>query len=142
MPNVYESGVIPASPEEVWKRIRDFNALPEWHPAIKSSELEGEPGVGVVRHFFLHEGGELRERLLALNDLEHSCTYTILESPMPLKNYTAVFRLRPVTATGETFMEWYADFDATDPAAESDTVNTVSGVFSSGIESLRSEFLK
>ncbi len=142
MPDVYQSGIIPVSPEEVWSKIRDFNSLPDWHPAIAKSELEGEQDVGVVRHFFLHEGGELREQMLGLSDYEHSCSYTILESPMPLKNYFAEFKLHPVTSTGETFMEWWAVFDATDPAAESDTVNTVSGVFSSGIESLRSHFAK
>jgi len=142
MPNVYQSGILPASPERVWEKVRDFNALPEWHPAIASSELEGAPGVGGVRHFFLQEGGELREKLLGLSDREHRCDYTILESPMPLKNYLATFKLYPITTTGETFMEWYASFDATDPAAESDTVSTVSGVFSSGIESLRAHFAK
>lgn len=140
MPTVYASGIIPAPPAAVWKRIRDFNALPAWHPAIASSELEGEPGVGVVRHFFLTDGGELREKLLALADDEYSCSYAMLESPLPLKNYRARFRLHPVTATGETFMEWSAGFDITDPAAESETTDIVNGVFSGGIESLRQAF--
>ena len=28
------------SPDEVWKLIGKFNALPDWHPAIQSSKLE------------------------------------------------------------------------------------------------------
>ncbi|HDQ14677.1 MAG TPA: SRPBCC family protein [Sediminispirochaeta sp.] len=140
MPNVYQSGIIKASPEEVWRKIRDFNALPQWHPAIASSELEGEPGVGAVRHFFLKEGGEIRERLLSLSDHEHSCAYTILESPMPLKNYYAVFRLYPITLSGTTFMEWYARFDSTDPSTEDETAEAVEGVFAGGIKSLQEIF--
>ncbi len=140
MPYIYESGLIAAPRGAVWEKIRDFNALPDWHPAIASSELEGEPGVGVVRHFFLHGGGELREKLLALSDQEFSCSYSILEAPMPLKNYLATFRLLPVTAGGQTFMEWSAFFDLTDAAAEAETVETVHGVFAGGIQSLTEYF--
>ena len=140
MPKVYESAVIPASREKVWARIRDFNALPVWHPVIASSELEGGDCVGCVRHFFLQDGAELRERLLTLSDVDCTCVYTILESPMPLKNYVATLRLYEVTASNQTFAEWFAYFDVTDLAAEEDTVNTVHGVFKSGLESLAKFF--
>jgi hypothetical protein len=140
MPYVYESGVIAAEPKQVWERIRDFNALPNWHPAIETSELEGGSDIGCVRHFFLKGGGELREKLLALSDHEFSCTYSILESPLSLKNYYAVFRLYPITATGQTFIEWSAHFDATDTASEAETTATVHGVFLSGIASLTDFF--
>ena len=49
-PRVYESAVIPAPRQQVWQKIRDFNALPAWHPAIAKSELEGGDCVGCVRH--------------------------------------------------------------------------------------------
>ena len=137
MPYVYESGTISAPQQQVWEHIRDFNALPKWHPAIATSQLEGADGVGVVRHFFLVGGGELREKLLGLSDQECSCSYTILESPMPLTNYLATFRLYPITATQETFMEWYAYFDVTDMNATEETKQTVHNVFSSGIDSLK-----
>ncbi len=137
MPYVYESGIISAPRQQVWEHIRDFNALPKWHPAIATSQLEGGAGVGVVRHFFLVGGGELREKLLGLSDQECSCSYTILESPMPLTNYLATLKLYPITTTQETFMEWYAYFDATDLASGAETVQTVHNVFASGIESLQ-----
>jgi hypothetical protein len=140
MPYVFESGIIAAKPLEVWERIRDFNALPLWHPGIASSELEGESGIGVVRHFFLSGGGELREQLLALSDHEYSCGYRILESPMPLKNYYTVFRLHPVTISGQTFMTWEAHFDMTDLSREKETEEAVHGVFSSGVQSLADYF--
>ncbi len=140
MPRIYESGIINTSPEKVWKVIRDFNGLPEWHPGIKSSELEGGDGVGTVRHFFLNDGGELREKLWTLSDIDYLCSYSIVESPMFLKNYHSTFRLYPVTDSGITFMEWFAYFDMTDLAAEKDTVEAVSGVFSGGIKSLQDRF--
>ncbi|GAK57712.1 hypothetical protein U27_04679 [Candidatus Vecturithrix granuli] len=136
MPKVYESAVITAPRPQVWEKIRDFNALPAWHPAIASSELENGDCVGCVRHFFLQDGAELRECLLTLSDLDCTCVYSILESPMALKNYVATLRLYEITATNQTFAEWFAYFDVTDLSAEEDTVNTVHGVFKSGLESL------
>lgn len=140
MPYIYESGIINAPTQVVWDYIRDFNALPKWHPGIAKSELEGQHGVGVVRHFFLVGDGELREKLLALSDQKFSCSYTILESPMPLKNYLATMKLYPVTSTQDTFMEWYAFFDMTDMSAEQETEMIVHQVFASGIASLKKHF--
>jgi len=33
MAKIFRSSVINAPIDEVWARIRDFNALPDWHPA-------------------------------------------------------------------------------------------------------------
>src|ERR1700758_4569869 len=38
-------------------------------------------------------GGHFRERLLALSDRDHICTYTILESPLPITDYVATIQL-------------------------------------------------
>ena len=73
MVQVYASSVIDASADSVWSRIRDFNALPEWHPAIADSRIEnGQPSdrVGCIRHFHLRDGGMIREKLLALSDYD------------------------------------------------------------------------
>jgi hypothetical protein len=44
--------------------------------------------------------------LLALSDVKHLCTYTILESPLPLENYVATLRLVPVTDGNRTYAVW------------------------------------
>ncbi len=41
MAKAHASSVINAPIEKVWARIRDFNGLPNWHPAIARSEIEG-----------------------------------------------------------------------------------------------------
>ena len=54
MARVYTSSVINASAARVWARVRDFNGLSNWHPAIAESRIEnGEPAdkVGCVRNF-------------------------------------------------------------------------------------------
>jgi hypothetical protein len=138
MSKVYCSVVIPAPVEEVWATIRDFNAQPTWHPMIADSTIEdGRPSdaVGCVRSFHLVEGGHLREQLLALDDLNHTCIYTIVESPLSLANYLSELRLRRVTADETTFAEWMGQFDVAD-TDESEVCNRLMRLYSSGLHAL------
>jgi hypothetical protein len=114
MARVYVSSVIDAPAAKVWERVRDFNALPRWHPRIRDSRIEnGEPPdrVGCIRDFHLQNGDRIREKLLGLSDYDMFCTYAILESPMPLTDYVATLRLTPITDGDRTFAEWTAEFD-------------------------------
>ena len=42
MPRPYASGVVPASSAEVWEKVRPFNGLPAWHPAIETSTRQAD----------------------------------------------------------------------------------------------------
>ena len=143
MARVYVSSVINAPAARVWERVRDFNGMPRWHPAIRESRIEnGEPSdkVGCVRDFYLQNGDRLREKLLGLSDYDMFCTYSILESPMPLENYIATLRLTPITDGDRTFAEWTAEFDCA-PEAADDLVSGIGGnVFQGGFESLKRHF--
>ena len=141
MPRVYYSTIISAPIEQVWEIVRDFNGLPKWHPGIKAGELEGDfdPDaipVGAVRRLELPDGSSMREQLLAISEADCSFTYTMLDPEMKIKDYTASVTLSPIVATDETFAEWEAVFDMTDPAAEEETIDGMFGVFSSGLENL------
>ena len=143
MVQVYVSSVIEAEADAVWRRIRDFNGLPMWHPAIADSRIEtNEPSdkVGCIRHFHTRDGGLIRERLLALSDFEYSCTYSILESPMGVENYTATIKLTPVTDGARTFIEWSAEFDC-DERRERELSELIgNGVFQGGFDALKRHF--
>ena len=141
--NIFTSSVIDAPIDDVWARIRDFNALPDWHPGIAESRIEGgapADKVGCVRAFRLVDGGYIRERLLALSDYDYSCTYSILESPMGVSNYVATLKLTPVTDGERCFAEWDASFDC-ERSAESKLVEQIGqGVFQRGFDALKSRF--
>ncbi len=143
MARVYVSSVIEAPASGVWERVRDFNALPRWHPRIADSQIENaEPSdkVGCIRSFRLQNGDHIREQLLALSDYELFCTYAILESPMALKNYVATLRLTPVSDGNRCFIEWSAEFDC-DPGIEDDLTNGIGrDVFQAGIDALKRHF--
>jgi uncharacterized protein YndB with AHSA1/START domain len=143
MARVYVSSVIDAPIAKVWERVRDFNGLPRWHPRIRESRIEnGEPPdkVGCVRDFRLQNGDRLREKLLGLSDYDYFCTYTILESPMPLTDYVATLRLTPVTDGPRTFIEWSADFDCAPDAAAELVAGIGNNVFQGGFDALKRHF--
>ena len=143
MPRVCVSTVVNARSDRVWGRLRDFNGLPNWHPAIAESRIEGgEPAdkIGCVRDFTLRNGDRIREKLLGLSDFEMFCTYAILESPMGVENYVATLRLTPVTDGDKTFLEWSAEFDCA-PERETELVNSIgNGVFQGGFDALKRVF--
>ena len=143
MIRVYVSTVIDAPADTVWSRIRDFNGLPQWHPAIADSRIENnEPSdrVGCIRHFHTREGGMIRERLLALSDYDFSCSYEILESPMGVEHYVATLKLTPVTDGNRCFAEWSAEFDCAEGRERELTTSIGDGVFQGGLEALKRHF--
>lgn len=145
MARVYVSSVIGAPASRVWERIRDFNGLPKWHPRIRDSRIEDAlpaDKVGCIRNFHLQNGELIREQLLGLSDYELFCTYSILESPMPLENYIATIKVTPVTDGDRSFVEWSAEFDCS-ADIEADLVSGIGGdVIQTGFDALKRHFGK
>ena len=142
MVKVYQSSVIEAPAERVWAVVRDFNALPKWHPGIAESRIEqNHPAdkVGCIRSFTLKDGGRIREQLLALSDYDYAVTYSILESPMGVEGYVATLKLVPVTDGNRTFIEWSAEFDCP-PERERELAELIGqGVFQGGFDALKAQ---
>lgn len=142
MIQVYASTVIDAPAQRVWSVIRDFNALPQWHPLIAESRIEGDAApdkVGCIRNFRTRDGGAIREQLLTLSDYDFECAYSILESPMGVENYVARLKLTPVTDGDRTFAEWSAEFDCP-PEREQELADLVGNkVFQGGLTALKSQ---
>jgi hypothetical protein len=143
MVKVYRSTVLDAPADRVWRDLRDFNGLAQWHPSILSSRIEnGHPAdkVGCVRSFQLKDGARIREKLLSLSDYDYSCTYTILDSPMDLTDYIAILRLFPVTEGNRCFIEWSAEFECAPEKSAGLTETVGGGVFQTGLEALKKRY--
>lgn len=113
MVKVVKSTVIDAPVDEVWAILRDFNGHDRWHPAVSVSRIEerrDSDEIGCVRDFALKQGGAIREQLLSLSDRNYSFTYCILDAPIPLVDYVATVRLKPVTDGNRTFWHWQSEF--------------------------------
>lgn len=143
MASVTVSSVIDASVSKVWAAIRDFNGLPNWHPRMVKSEIEGggpSGEIGCVRKFQIASGATIREKLLGMSDKDYTVTYSILETPQPISNHTATLTLIPVTDGDRTYAIWTATFDA--PPGEADEIARGMGtnVFQGGFEALKKRF--
>lgn len=142
MPRPYSSAVIPASADEVWAIIRDFDGLAAWMPPISASSLDSGTAaeVGAVRRLTLGDGGVVVERLLVLDDADRSYTYEILESPFAVRRYVSTVRVAPVTDTGHAFVEWWSEYDA--EAADEVGLSELfgNGVYGAGLASLQERF--
>lgn len=139
VPKICISAVLELSLERAWARVRDFNGLPGWHPAVVESVIESSQApdqVGCVRNYRRRDGLQLREQLLALDDRAHSMTYSLLDPPIPVRNYVATLRLARITELDCTFAEWLAWYDCA-AGDEPSLREAINGVFRSGLESLR-----
>lgn len=143
MARVFVSSVINAPTERVWERVRDFNALPKWHPRIRDSRIEDAlpaDKVGCIRNFNLQNGDNIREQLVGLSDYDLFYSYTMLDGPMPLWDYMATIRFTPVTDGARCFAEWSAEFSC-EPTDEADLVDGIgTNVFQGGFDALKRHF--
>jgi hypothetical protein len=141
MPRPYASGVIAAPVDKVWAQVRAFNDLPSYLPAIGQSEIvEGVDGqVGAVRRLTLADGGDpFDERLLVLDDPGHTYTYTFTgANPFGVRRYVSTIRISPVTDSDESFVEWWAEYDADAHEEEELTRTFAQDVYAGGIAGLR-----
>ena len=140
MIRIVRSTVIDAPTDRVWALLRDFNGHDRWHPAVAKSAIErGQSAdkLGCVRHFFLRDGSELRERLLTLSDLEQTFSYCLMETPVPLFNYVAHVRLAPVTDGDRTFWHWESRFTARPADAAGLTAMVGDQIYQAGFDAIR-----
>jgi NADPH:quinone reductase-like Zn-dependent oxidoreductase len=138
---IRRASVLAAPVEAVWGVLRDFNSHAHWHPAIADSVIEGggaPDAVGCVRRFHLRDGeGVLREQLLWLSDRDRAFSYCLLSGPLPLRDYVATVRLRPVTDGGGTFWTWESRFRAPQDEAARLSALVGDGIYQAGFDALR-----
>lgn len=138
MAKVSSSTELPVPAKTVWDVIGNFNALPDWHPAVAKSEIKKEGG-STLRKLSLMGGGTIEEKLEQINDKERLYTYSILSGPLPVSNYTATLRVREGEGGKGCVVEWSSEFDAKG-APEGDAVAAISGIYEAGFENLKRMF--
>lgn len=140
MIKVTRSTIVDAPIARVWGVLRDFNGHERWHPAVRESRIDArEPSdkVGCVRRFRLADGSELTEKLLSLSDLEHSFTYCLLETPIPLLNYVAGVELLSVTDGDRTFWRWSSNFNVPKGQEHRLTKMVADNIYATGFSAIK-----
>ena len=80
---------IDAPAADVWALIEDFGAIDRFSPMVVSCRTEGSAGVGQRRILDLDNGTVTISRLEAIDPGVRTLTYRILETKLPLGDYTS-----------------------------------------------------
>jgi hypothetical protein len=141
MPQIVTSTVVASPVSEVWALLRDFAAIGDWHPALPPCEIQDGPAdrVGCVRVFPL--AGGHRETLTGLDDQQRIIVFAFGDNAgLPVRSYMSMMTARPVTLSGQAYVEWSSRFDC-DEADEDKVIAAVrDGVLVPGLKALEQRF--
>lgn len=137
MQNVEINAIIPASAYEVWDLVSDFGGLDKFVEAVEKCTVDGQ-GTGAVRTLTLQDGGKVEEKLESLDNDKMVLEYSILNSPMPIKNYKGRMEVNKLNDTQSEFT-WSSTFEAED-GTEKEMKKAFSGLYSVGVEGLTATF--
>jgi hypothetical protein len=140
MPHIFATTVVSAPVDQLWDFLRLFAHVDSWHPDVTSSTTEGSdwgPLVGQERTITLRDGSVIHERLLALDDVKHSYTYSVVKSALPIRAHSSTVTLFPITTDNATFVSWTADYDTEDPDPVALASGIQEGVIHLGFEGMR-----
>jgi hypothetical protein len=127
---VSSSATVPGKPKEVWDKIGSFCSIKNWHPVVAKCEKSKDGGV-TYRTLTTKDGAKIKEKLVKKTDASY--TYEIIESPLPVQNYSATIS---VAAEGDqTKVEWKGTFDAKG-ASDEDAKKVISGIYQAGLDNL------
>ena len=134
----YVSSVLDAPVSRVWSVLGDFHGLAAWVAMIAESSSEGGESVGSIRRLTLVDGRVVGERLVAYDDACRCYSYEFSDAPgpFPVRSYRGTVHVLPVTETGQTFIEWYGQYDC--EAAYVEELRTVfTGIYTEFVSNLR-----
>jgi carbon monoxide dehydrogenase subunit G len=140
---VTEKVSINAPADAVWARIRNFDALKDWHPTVAESPADKGNAEGSVRQIKFKGGGALTETLESYDDAKKKYSCRAKDGgALPVTNYTSSLS---VTAEGSgSVVEWrgafYRGHPNNDPPPEQNdeaAVKAVSAVYQAGLAHLK-----
>jgi mxaD protein len=142
---VSKTVLIEAPASKVWRAAKDFDGLNNWHPAVATDQIvEGKNNTaGAVRVLTLKGGGTIKEKLLAFDPAARTFKYAIVEGVLPVSRYSSTFAVKSL-GKHQASVTWSGRFKRKNVGdnpgdAENDktAVDTVSGVYQSGLDNLK-----
>lgn len=136
--NVKDKGEIKGKPADVWAKVGGICAIKTWHPAIADC-VETKEGGADYRTLTTKDGGKIKEKITAVG--KDSYSYDIVESPLPVKNYSATFAMKPDDDDDdEVQIHWTASFDPADGKTAKDAETVIDKIFADGIKGIKDSF--
>ncbi len=129
MGKCYNTAVINAPVDVVWKTIRNFHDL-SWASAIvtKLTAVGNQKGDQIGAKRVINDA--IHETLLSLDDCKHKLSYSLDNGPGPLangsvSNYVGTWRVLPITENNTCLAEFQSSFDSPNAAAVSEFCNPI-----------------
>jgi Polyketide cyclase / dehydrase and lipid transport len=133
MANTSVSIDLPASADHVWQLIGGFDSLPDWLPLIPKSELsEG----GRLRHLTTGDGQVIVERLESFDQMARSYSYSLVDSPFPVKDYVSTIRVEEASGKSGSRVTWAGSFEPVG-ISDDDAVRLFHGIYEEGLQALK-----
>ncbi len=140
---------VPASPEEVWAVIGNFQDM-SWHPAVAATDGEGGNAIDATRvlHLGAPDGPTISEVLYKYDATKMTYSYRITDvdvEVLPVTNYSSHLTVKPIEGGSE--IEWRGAFYRGDPngdppenLSDEAAIAAVSGVYDAGLKALAERF--
>jgi carbon monoxide dehydrogenase subunit G len=138
--SVKEKVELSAPPDKVWELIKDFDGWQNWHPAIASTEITSGKGNthGTVRVLTTKDGAKITEKLVHYQPKGLSYTYAIIDSPLPITDYTSTIQVK--AAKGGSVVNWTSHFKAKEGTDDAEATKTIRGIYRAGLDNLKAKF--
>ena len=94
----------------VWSTVGDFAGIGRFSHYITTCEIEGERGVGQIRRLTTSDGSLTVSRCTALDDDARSVSYQILETTLPLTDYSSTQTVREIDGA-RCAITWTSHFE-------------------------------
>jgi len=118
----------------VWTIASEFCSIKDWHPVVADCK-ESREGSDTFRTITLKDGGAIKEKLTGSDETSYS--YEIIESPLPVKNYSAKLWVEEDERDPRrTVIHWDATFDA-NGASDDEARKTISDIFTAGLKGIK-----
>jgi len=130
---VSQSVEVQAPPEQVWDLIGGFCSIAKWHPVVKQC-TESQQNGAAMRKLTTVDGAVIVEKRVQYSDEGMSYTYVIVDSPLPVSDYTSTIA---VMGMGEgSMITWSGDF-AAKGASDAKAVEVITGIYQAGLNALK-----
>jgi uncharacterized protein YndB with AHSA1/START domain len=122
---------IDATPAAVWAVLGDLAATTEWLPGTVEAHVDGS-----IRTCRTADGNVIREEIRDYSPARRAYGYRHLQVPLPVSSSTGTFVVENGSGTGATLV-LEAQFEALDPAMESELEQMFGRALEQALESLR-----
>ena len=127
MSQVTQSIILAADPDAVWAVVGDVANVHKWVPALAETHMDGD-----VRVATFAEGGEAREQIVSRSDRDRTYTYTYLDGPIPLDEYSSTITVGPDAAGTGSLVTWNATLQAAP-----EVVSSIDDLYAASLAQLR-----